>query len=143
MNEDEVRSTWASANDELFTRLTAVTPAVVAVKDNPQLDVDPLECLTRPLPGPGDCGMSRADAEKSNGDLPRISAEIWKKYGVPTWDGVWSQTCDANSCGVGDIDHPVYRDFHHLSSDYVLTRVRSVEQMLRTAVDGTSARSIG
>jgi hypothetical protein len=143
MTDDEVRSTWRRANDELFGHLAAVTPSVVAVKDNPQLDVDPLECLTRPLLGLGDCSMSRTEAEDSNGDLPRISAEIWKKYGVPTWDGVWSETCDANSCGVGDTDHPVYRDFHHLSSDYVLTQVRSVERMLRSAVQGTSSSSIG
>lgn len=139
MTDDEVDSVWTSANDKLFAHLTAAVPAVVAVKDNPQLDVDPLECLTRPLPGLGDCGMSRADAEKSNGDLPRISTEIWKKYGVPSWDGVWSETCDAQKCGVGDTDHPVYRDFHHLSVDYVLTRVASVEQMLQAAVRGTSS----
>lgn len=143
MTRDEALAAWTSANDELFARLVAATPAVVAVKDNPRLDVDPLDCLTRPLPGLGDCSMSRAEAESSNGDLPRISAGIWRKYGVPTWDGVWSQTCDANSCGVGDTDHPVYRDYHHLSSDYVLTQVRSVEQMLRTAVSGTSSGNIG
>ncbi|MFD2793535.1 acyltransferase family protein [Promicromonospora vindobonensis] len=143
MTEGEARGAWASANDELFGHLTSVTPAVVAVKDNPQLDVDPLECLTRPLSGLGDCSMSRADAEASNGDLPRISAEIWTKYGVPTWDGVWSETCDAQNCGVGDTDHPVYRDYHHLSVEYVLTRVRSVEQMLQAAARGTSASDIG
>ncbi len=143
MTEDEVRSTWASANDELFAHLTAVAPSVVAVKDNPQLDVDPLECLTRPLTGLGDCSMSRAEAEESNGDLPAISAGIWKKYGVKTWDGVWSQTCDDRTCSVGDISHPVYRDFHHLSVQYVTTRVPSVERMLRTAVRGTSPSSIG
>jgi len=115
----------------------------VAVKDNPQLDVDPLECLTRPLSGLGDCSMSRAEAEESNGDLPDISAGIWKKYGVKTWDGVWSQTCDERTCGVGDTSHPVYRDFHHLSVDYVMTQVRSVERMLQTAVRGTSPSDIG
>jgi peptidoglycan/LPS O-acetylase OafA/YrhL len=143
MTGDEANATWAAANDKLFAHLTAVTPNVVAVKDNPQLDVDPLDCLTRPLPGLGDCDMSRAEAESSNGDLPRISAGIWRKYGVPTWDGVWSETCDANSCGVGDIDHPVYRDYHHLSNDYVLTKVRSVEQMLEAAVRGTPSSTIG
>ena len=143
MTEDEASTAWTTANDELFAHLTAVAPSVVAVKDNPQLDVDPLECLTRPLPGLGDCSMSRADAEDSNGDLPRISAEIWTKYGVPTWDGVWSETCDAQICGVGDTDHPVYRDFHHLSEDYVLTRVASVEQMLQAAVRGTSSGNFG
>ena len=143
MTEDEAGRTWASANDALFAHLTAATDRVVAVKDNPQLDVDPLECLTRPLPGLGDCGMSRAEAEESNGDLPEISAGIWTKYGVTTWDGIWSQTCDETTCGVGDIGRPVYRDFHHLSSDYVLTQVRSVEQMLQTAVRGPVASSIG
>lgn len=146
MVDDEARATWTWANDDLFAHLTAVTPHVVAVKDNPQLDVDPLECLTRPWPGLGlgigDCGMTRAQAEESNGDLPRISAEIWRKYGVTTWDGVWSETCDATTCGVGDTGHPVYRDFHHLSVDYVLTRVASVEQMLRAAVRGTSSGDI-
>ncbi|MFD2027834.1 acyltransferase family protein [Promicromonospora aerolata] len=143
MTAGEARGAWAKANDELFAHLTAVAPAVVAVKDNPRLDVDPLECLTRPLSGLGDCSMSRADAEASNGDLPRISAEVWTKYGIPTWDGVWTETCDAQLCGVGDTDHPVYRDFHHLSVDYVLTRVPSVEQMLRDAVRGTSASNLG
>jgi peptidoglycan/LPS O-acetylase OafA/YrhL len=143
MSEDEVRSTWARANDELFAHLTAVTPAVVAVKDNPQLDVDPLECLTRPWPELGDCSMTLAEAEESNGELPGISAEIWSKYGVTTWDGVWSETCDDTTCGVGDTDHPVYRDFHHLSMDYVLTRVRSVEQMLQAAVRGTPSNNVG
>ena len=75
MTADEVHTTWAAANDKLFAHLTAVTPNVVAVKDNPQLDVDPLECLTRPLSGLGDCSMSRTEAEKSNGDLPDISAD--------------------------------------------------------------------
>jgi peptidoglycan/LPS O-acetylase OafA/YrhL len=143
MTGDEARAAWTSANDKLFAHLTAATPTVVAVKDNPQLDVDPLDCLTRPLDRLGDCSMSRAEAESSNGDFPRISASIWRKYGVPTWDGVWSETCDANSCGIGDIDHPVYRDYHHLSRDYVLTQVRSVEQMLKTAVRGTSSSTIG
>lgn len=143
MTGDEVRDAWADANDTLFAHLTAVTPNVVAVKDNPRLDVDPLECLTRPWPGLGDCSMTRAEAEKSNGDLPDISAGVWKKYGVTTWDGVWSETCDASTCGVGDTSHPVYRDFHHLSVDYVLTRVPSVEQMLLAAVRGTSSSNIG
>jgi peptidoglycan/LPS O-acetylase OafA/YrhL len=137
MTEDEVRDTWTSANDALFAHLTAATPRVIAVKDNPQLDIDPLECLTRPWPGLGDCSMTRADAERSNGDLPDISASVWKKYGVTTWDGVWSETCDDRTCGIGTTSHPVYRDFHHLSVDYVLTRVPSVEQMLRAAVRGT------
>jgi peptidoglycan/LPS O-acetylase OafA/YrhL len=143
MTDDEVRSAWESANDKLFAHLTAVTPDVVAVKDNPRIDVDPLECLTRPLPGLGDCSMPRAEADSSNGDLPGISARVWTKYGVPTWDGVWSETCDANTCYVGSIDHPVYRDYHHLSVDYVLTRVRSVEQMLQSAVRGTSSSTVG
>ncbi|MEV0892149.1 acyltransferase family protein [Promicromonospora sp. NPDC050262] len=138
MTEDEVRSTWARANDELFAHLTAVSPSVVAVKDNPQLDVDPLECLTRPWSAVGDCGMPLADAERSNGDLPGISAEIWDRYDVEVWDGVWSETCDTQTCGVGDVSHPVYRDFHHLSAEYVLTKVRSVEEMLQTAVRGSS-----
>ncbi|MFJ3405569.1 acyltransferase family protein [Promicromonospora sp. NPDC090134] len=136
MTEDEVRSTWERANDELFAHLTEVSPSVVAVKDNPQLDVDPLECLTRPWSALGDCGMPRADAERSNGDLPGISAEIWDRYDVRVWDGVWSETCDAQTCRVGDVSHPVYRDFHHLSAEYVLTKVRSVEEMLQTAVRG-------
>lgn len=139
MTADEAHAAWAAANDKLFADLTAVTPNVVAVKDNPQLDVDPLDCLTRPLPGLGDCDMSRAEAETSNGELPQISAETWTKYGVTTWDGVWSQTCDEESCSVGDIKHPVYRDYHHLSRDYVLTQVPSVERMLLAAVRGTSA----
>ncbi|WP_454860182.1 acyltransferase family protein [Promicromonospora soli] len=143
MTEDEVRDTWTSANDALFAYLTAATPAVVAVKDNPQLDVDPLECLTRPWPELGDCSMTRAEAEESNGDLPDISAGIWAKYGVTTWDGVWSETCDDTRCGVGDTSHPVYRDFHHLSVDYVLTQVPAVEQMLLAAVRGTSSSDIG
>ena len=143
MTEDEVRDAWTSANDALFAHLTAATPAVVAVKDNPQLDVDPLECLTRPWPGLGDCSMTRAEAEESNGDLPDISAGIWTKYGVTTWDGVWSETCDDTRCGVGDTSHPVYRDFHHLSVDYVLTRVPAVERMLLSAVRGTSSSSTG
>jgi len=143
MTEDDVRSAWASANDALFAHLTAVTPHVVAVEDNPQLDIDPLECLTRPWPRIGDCSMTRAEAEKSNGDLPDISAAVWKKYGVTTWDGVWSETCDESTCGIGDTSHPVYRDFHHLSVDYVLTRVPSVEQMLLAAVRGTSSGNIG
>lgn len=143
MTEDEARADWKSANDALFAHLTAATPHVVAVKDNPQLDVDPLECLTRPWPGLGDCSMTRAEAEGSNGDLPGISAGIWKKYGVTTWDGVWSETCDATRCGVGDTNHPVYRDFHHLSVDYVLTRVPAVEQMLLAAVRGTSSSTTG
>ncbi|MFE7504896.1 acyltransferase family protein [Promicromonospora sp. NPDC057488] len=136
MTEDEANETWTSANDALFAHLTEVTPAVVMIKDNPQLDVDPQECLTRPWPGLGDCSMSRADADDSNGELPRISAEISAKYGVSTWDGVWSQTCDTQTCRVGDVSHPVYRDFHHLSAEYVLTQVRSVEKMLQTAVRG-------
>jgi peptidoglycan/LPS O-acetylase OafA/YrhL len=136
MSEDEANDTWARANDELFAHLTDVSPAVVAVKDNPQLDVDPLECLTRPWPRLGDCSMSRADADDSNGELPRISAEIWSKYGVSTWDGLWSQTCDTQTCRIGDVSHPVYRDFHHLDAEYVLTQVRSVEKMLQTAVRG-------
>ena len=144
MTEDEVRDAWTSANDALFAHLTATTPDVVAVKDNPQLDVDPLECLTRPWSGLGDCSMTRAEAEESNGDLPGISAGIWKKYGVTTWDGVWSETCDDTRCGIGDTSHPVYRDFHHLSVDYVLTQVPAVEKMLRAAVArGTSASTIG
>ncbi|MDR7383826.1 acyltransferase family protein [Promicromonospora iranensis] len=143
MTDDEVSSTWESANETLFARLTAVTPDVVAVKDNPRIDVDPLECLTRPLAGLGDCSMPRAEADRSNGDLPGISARVWTKYGVPTWDGVWSETCDANTCFVGDIDHPVYRDYHHLSVDYVLTRVRSVEQMLQATVRGTPSSTVG
>jgi hypothetical protein len=142
MTADEAYATWAAANDKLFAHLTAVTPNVVAVKDNPQLDVDPLECLTRPLSGLGDCSMSRTEAETSNGDLPDISADTWTKYGVTTWDGVWSQTCDERSCSVGDISHPVYRDYHHLSAGYVLTQVPSVEQMLRTAVRGTQASNM-
>jgi hypothetical protein len=137
MTEDEANDTWARANDALFAHLTEVTPAVVAVRDNPQLDVDPQECLTRPWSGLGDCGMSRDEADDSNGELPRISAEIWAKYGVATWDGVWSQTCDRETCRIGDVSHPVYRDFHHLSAEYVLTQVRSVEKMLQTAVRGT------
>jgi hypothetical protein len=136
MTEDEVRSTWERANDELFAHLTEVSPSVVAVKDNPQLDVDPLECLTRPWSALGDCGMPRADAERSNGDLPGISAEVWDRYDVRVWDGVWSETCDTQTCRVGDVRHPVYRDFHHLSAEYVLTQVRSVEKMLQTAVRG-------
>ncbi|WP_369369911.1 acyltransferase family protein [Promicromonospora sp. Populi] len=143
MTDEEVRATWASANDELFAHLTSVTPNVVAVRDNPQLDMDPLECLTRPWSGLGDCSMSLAEAEESNGDLPRISAEIWSKYGVTTWDGVWSQTCDEQTCSVGDIQDPVYRDYHHLSADYVLTQVPSVERMLQAAVLGTSSGNIG
>lgn len=144
MTEDEVRVAWTSANDALFAHLAATTPDVVAVKDNPQLDVDPLECLTRPWTGLGDCGMTREQAEKSNGDLPDISAGIWTKYGVTTWDGVWSATCDDRRCGVGDTSHPVYRDFHHLSVDYVLTQVPAVEQMLRAAATrGTTASDIG
>jgi hypothetical protein len=143
MTADEANATWAAANDKLFAHLTAVTPNVVAVKDNPQLDVDPLECLTRPWSGFGDCSMSRTEAETSNGDLPDISADTWTKYGVTTWDGVWSQTCDERSCSVGDISHPVYRDYHHLSTDYVLTQVPAVEQMLRAAVRGTSGSTIG
>ncbi|MFI8528330.1 acyltransferase family protein [Promicromonospora sukumoe] len=138
MSEEEANSTWEQANDALFAHLTDVSSAVVAVKDNPRLDVDPLECLTRPWPGLGDCGMARADAERSNGDLPDISAGIWEKHGVTTWDGLWSETCDTQTCHVGDVSHPVYRDFHHLSAEYVLTQVRSVEKMLQTAVRGTS-----
>lgn len=142
MTEDEVRSTWAEANDKLFAHLTAVVPAVVAVEDNPQLDVDPLECLTRPWYRVGDCDMPRAKAEASNRDLPGISAGIWARYGVTTWDGVWAQTCDEQTCVVGDTSHPVYRDYHHLSGDYVLTQVRSVERMLLGAVHGTSPSDV-
>src|SRR5690606_16010017 len=82
---------WESANDELFERLDELVPTVVAIEDNPKLGLDPLECLTRPWSGLGDCSVSRAYAETSNGDLPRISAEIWAAYGVTTWDGVWSE----------------------------------------------------
>ncbi|GAB2471313.1 acyltransferase family protein [Promicromonospora xylanilytica] len=143
MTVEEVRTTWANANDKLFEHLTDVTPHVVAVEDNPQLDVDPLECLTRPLDGIGDCSIPRADAEASNGDLPRISSETWTKYGVTTWDGVWAQTCDEQVCTIGDIDHPVYRDYHHLSAGYVLTQVPAVKQMLQAAVGGTTSGNIG
>ncbi|MFI9487030.1 acyltransferase family protein [Promicromonospora sp. NPDC052451] len=143
MDDAEVRAAWRSANDALFAHLTAVTPHVVAVVDNPRLDVDPLECLTRPWPGLGDCSMTRTEAEESNGDLPRISAEIWAQYGVTTWDGVWSETCDDTTCRIGDTSHPVYRDFHHLSVDYVLTRTDAVERMLTGAVRGTSSGDNG
>ncbi|MEU4362793.1 acyltransferase family protein [Promicromonospora sp. NPDC023987] len=143
MTVEEARTTWANANDKLFAHLTAITPTVVAVEDNPQLDIDPLECLTRPLDGVGDCTIPRADAEASNGDLPRISAETWTKYGVTTWDGVWAQTCDEQVCTIGDMDQPVYRDYHHLSAGYVLTQVPAVEQMLRTAVGSTTSGNIG
>ncbi len=136
MSEDEARSTWEQANEALFAHLTDVASAVVAVKDNPRLDVDPQECLTRPWHGLGECGTARADAERSNGDLPAVSAGVWEKYGVTEWDGLWSETCDTQACHVGDVSHPVYRDFHHLSAGYVLTQVRSVEKMLQTAVRG-------
>ncbi|MCP2264671.1 acyltransferase family protein [Promicromonospora thailandica] len=139
VHDQEALDAWTTANDELFARLTALTPNVVAVQDNPKLDLDPLECLTRPWPGLGDCSMSRAEAERSNGELPRISAEIWAAYGVTVWDGVWSETCDDTRCRVGDVQHPVYRDYHHLSADYVLSQVRSVERMLTDAVRGTSS----
>lgn len=129
---------WETANDELFERLTELVPTVVAIEDNPKLGLDPLECLTRPWPGLGDCSVSRDYAETSNGDLPRISAEIWATYGVTTWDGVWSETCDDTRCRVGDLRHPVYMDYHHLSRDYVLSQVASVEQMLTAAARGTS-----
>jgi len=118
---DDVPEAWASGLEPVLHRLSAVTPAVVVLKDTPWPPADTLDCISSHVDDPSSCDFPKAPAIGRDEPLlqgEREAAAAVAKPRVTFLDTV-ALVCPGSECRAGSDQGIIhYRDPHHLTVDY-------------------------
>lgn len=129
---------WRSAVERLIVTAADAGATSSFVVDNPRLDFDPIECVSRlgvaldglttdtvaPEGREGlACVEERRDAVDGIEALNGVTALVAAEHGLPEPFDVTDDICDAENCYAQRDGLPIYRDGDHLSAAWTATHV--------------------
>ncbi|MFN8168654.1 MAG: acyltransferase family protein [Candidatus Nanopelagicales bacterium] len=116
LGADESVQPFTNALTRAYRQLDAVAGSVVALRDNPMLTVDPVECLARNLDDPSAC-TRRLDQTVPEPDVEQRAAEA----GGATFLDTRPVFCPDGTCPAVIGGVAVYRDVQHIGATYSRT----------------------
>ena len=123
-------ATWTGAVDSTLRRLTSLDARVVVLSDTPDLDFDPVDCLTAPGSRLDDCvGSPHAGLEAANGLTRRVALDRGAGF-VDTLDLL----CVHDRCPLVVDRTLTFWDYSHVSPAWSAALADDLELQLRRAL---------
>jgi hypothetical protein len=123
LDADERLERWRAALDDFLERVDDAGAAAAVVVDNPRLDFDPIECVSRILGDTATCSSHRDEALDGVETLNAVSEDVVHERSPVAAFDVTDDICDAERCYAERNGVPVFRDYNHLSEVWTTTRV--------------------